>query len=483
MNIYPTEEKFKELAGESKRVPVYAVLPFDQTPLEVALRLGVADNDGGFLLESLNGGPKTAHYSLLGTDPFLTFQSRGPSITITDGSARRTFCGDPFVELRQLMKKNESADLPELPLFTGGAVGYFSYDFGRWFERLPQTTLDDTKIPESYFLFYDLVLVFDHLDKKVFLICSVLPGDNLAGSYRSAVKRIEEASAKLRSSSRERKSGFTAGGPEANLTKNEFKVMVRQAKEYIFAGDIYQVNLSLRLMADFSGDSFSLYQALRAINPSPFAGFIDFGDIQIVSSSPERLIRVEGALVETRPIAGTRRRGVDLSEDGELTADLILDPKERAEHIMLVDLERNDIGRVCRYGSVIPDELMVTESYSHVIHIVSNVRGELLPNADCFDVIKACFPGGTITGCPKIRSMEIIDELEPVRRGVYTGSMGYLSFNGGMDLNIIIRTILIKEGKAYAQAGAGIVADSMPEREYFESLQKAQALINALKGH
>lgn len=483
LEVYPSLEEFKKIAERGKRVPVYAVLPVDQSPLDAAAKLGLAHVPNGFLLESLNGSPKIAQYSLLGIDPFLVFKSRGDLISLTEGRKVHVFNGNPFEELRRVMSKNASITFNELPLFVGGIVGFFSYDFAHWFERLPMTTFDDTKTPDCYFMFFDLVVVFDHQKGQLFVIYSAAPDDDPDACYKQARDKVRESVSRLRSTQDWREPGFfQADEPQANLEKGEFQSMVKKAMEYIFAGDIYQVNLSLRLESDFKGDPFSLYQVLRKINPSPFAGYLNFSDMQIVSSSPERLIRLEKELVETRPIAGTRRRGADLSEDSELTADLILDPKERAEHIMLVDLERNDIGRVCRYGSVLPDELMVMEYYSHVIHIVSNVCGELKTGNDYFDVIKACFPGGTITGCPKIRSMEVIDELEPVRRGIYTGSMGYLSFSGDMDLNIIIRTILIKDGKAYAQAGAGIVADSVPEREYYESLQKAQALLAALKG-
>jgi anthranilate/para-aminobenzoate synthase component I len=268
---------------------------------------------------------------------------------------------------------------------------------------------------------------------------------------------------------------------EHQTDKEQYIYMVRKAKEYIAAGDIFQANLSLRISADIGSTSpLNVYHILREINPSPFAAFIDFGDYAIVSSSPERLVRVTGSTVDTRPIAGTRPRGRDRREDREMSAELLLNEKERAEHIMLIDLERNDLGRVSDYGSVVVDEMMITEQYSHVIHIVSNVRGKLAPGKDCFDVISAAFPGGTITGVPKVRCMEIIEELEGRRRGPYTGSLGYIGYNGNMDLNIIIRTFLVKSGKAYVQAGAGIVADSDPEREYYESLTKAEALLNTL---
>jgi anthranilate/para-aminobenzoate synthase component I len=341
---------------------------------------------------------------------------------------------------------------------------------------------------------FDRVIAFDLKKKQCWII--ICPGardtvprfsdisrphEELQQEARNHIQRIafliEQDSVEV-----PRKTGRKAVAIFAETDMEQYMAMVRRAKEYIAAGDIFQANLSLRLSADIEdADALIVYEILREINPSPFAAYLDFGDYQIVSSSPERLVRVNGMAVDTRPIAGTRPRGKDLQEDVEMKSELLLNEKERAEHIMLIDLERNDMGKVCDYGSVYVDELMTTEQYSHVIHIVSNVSGTLAKGMDCFDVIRATFPGGTITGVPKVRCMEIIDELEQRRRGPYTGSIGYIGHNANMDLNIIIRTFLLKEGKAYVQAGAGIVADSEPEREYYESLKKAEALINTLK--
>jgi len=452
--------------------------------------------------------------------------------------------GYPLSFLKEILQKYRTVKVEGLPNFTGGAVGYIGYDACHFFEKLPRLAVDDLGIPDIFFVFTRIVIAYDHLkhgakviaspvtdddgyeaayEKAVSLVDSVVkrisgssapdavkagrpPGYSLdsqgdmslwvkaqenEGDARSGLKRNErlwhESSDILRSmEGREYRNFdeqdlFKRFSIESNFSRMDFEAVVEKTKKYIKAGDIFQANLSQRLCAPMRTEPWLLYKTLSGINPSPFACYLDLGDIKIASSSPERLVSVEGSLVETRPIAGTRPRGKDGSEDMELCRELILSEKERAEHIMLVDLERNDLGRVCEYGSVRVDELMALEEYSHVIHIVSNVRGVLRPDKDRFDLIAAAFPGGTITGTPKVRCMEIIDELEPVTRGIYTGSVGYLSFNGDMDLNIVIRTFLIKGDKAYVQVGAGIVADSDPAREYYETLYKAEALLKALE--
>jgi len=347
---------------------------------------------------------------------------------------------------------------------------------------------DDTRagLPDCYFLLVDAVIIFDHLKDKIYLVASGLPEMEPARAAKYAKERLcelreylEPLSGKAEYNGHLRPSSSL--NLESNFTKSEFEEMVRVAKEYIRAGDIFQVNLSQRLSCPVEGDYLGLYKRIRRINPSPFAAYLELPELTVVSCSPERLIKLEGDRVQTRPIAGTRPRGKTYQEDQALWAELILNEKERAEHIMLVDLERNDLGRICEYGTVQVDELMVIEDYSHVFHIVSNICGKLERGRDCFDLIRACFPGGTITGTPKIRSMEIIDELEPTRRGLYTGSIGYLSFSGNLDLNIVIRTFIICNQMAYIQVGSGIVADSVPEREYHETLYKAQALVAALQ--
>ncbi|GAB4418177.1 MAG: aminodeoxychorismate synthase component I [Thermodesulfovibrionales bacterium] len=378
-----------------------------------------------------------------------------------------------------------------------------SYDFAHYLERLPKTTFDDLHIPDAHFFLIDRLIAFDHRDKKAWAVVSPglrNPGGDLSLIYDEAedtldrICRIGHGGQVLQYNKRfiarplRIESDIARPDPSASIKiihemkKGDYMDMVKRAKEYIAAGDIFQANLSQRVSA-YIGElnPWDLYRILRDINPAPFAGLIDFGDYCIVSSSPERLVRVREGIIETRPIAGTRPRGRDIREDEEMRKELLLNEKERAEHIMLIDLERNDLGKVSDYGSVEVDELMITEDYSHVIHIVSNIRGILAPRRTCLDAVKAVFPGGTITGVPKVRCMEIIDELEPVRRGPYTGSMGYIGFSGNMDLNIIIRTFVIKNGYAYVQVGAGIVADSDPEREYYETIKKAEALIRTLE--
>jgi len=476
--IYPSFEEFNKLAGKGRHIPVCKIMPFKDDFFELASMAGV--DNSGVLFESLKGSPRISRYSIFAVNPFLTIESKNGVVKLTQGENCREFKGNPIDEIRKVLAKNKTLPLPKAPSFCGGALGYFSYDAGRWFEKIPNGVRDDARTPDCQFHFFDVVFVLDHFDKTLFVTTTAPIEGNLKLDYLEAVKKIEEPLAKIEKK-RIQKSNIRVGKACANLSQQQFEEIVNQTREYIFAGDIFQANLSLRLDTPFVGNSFELYKILRRINPSPFAAYLNFKDLSIVSSSPERLVKVEGDIVETRPIAGTRRRGVDFLEDERLSVDLMLNQKERAEHIMLVDLERNDLGRICDYGSVCVNELMVIEQYSHVIHIVSNVQGRILPDKDLLDVVRACFPGGTITGCPKIRAMEIIDELEPTRRGIYTGSIGYLSFSGCMDLNIAIRTIIIKDDIAYAQAGAGIVADSEPKKEYFESLQKAEAMLKALE--
>ena len=477
------------------------------SPLEA---LGIFDSvQPRALLESARVGEKTGRYSFVTGDPYLVFRSRGRDVELSlpatpEGKYGRrvTMQRKPLEKLRELMSNYRTARVAGLPPFTGGVVGFLSYDMVHQFEKLPRTVADDLHVPDSCFLFVDTVIAFDHLDQRAWVIVNPGAREQELGFRRPAPdewpRLYDEAERKLRHLASRlaapRDNSAPAAAPSTPmatdsaasimtpcLSQREFESMVKRCKEYIAAGDIYQANLSQRFDAEFTGrDPLRLYGVLREINPSPFAAYLDLGDLQLVSSSPERLVRLSGSRADTRPIAGTRRRGRDFAETQELSAELLTNEKERAEHIMLLDLERNDLGKVCSYGTVEVDELMVIEDYSHVIHIVSNVRGELAPGRDCFDLIRAVFPGGTITGVPKVRCMEIIDELEPLARGPYTGSIGYISNAGDMDLNIIIRTFLIKDGKAHAQVGAGIVADSDPEREYLETLQKAEALRRSL---
>jgi anthranilate synthase component 1/para-aminobenzoate synthetase component 1 len=475
---------FENLAENERIAPLVWVQDLEtKDPLSVLRNFSARIAAPYCLLESAGGGPFSARYSLLACEPLVAFRSKDGQNTVSErGKSPYTVLSDPFSLLREITlgyRPRETVSL-ELP-FWGGAVGFLSYDAGRHLERLPSLATDDLRIPEMAFFIPGLLLVFDHRESLLYLVVNQIVRGNIATCYSAAKEKIEEVAGLLNTAPVQVAGGlFPAVEVASNLRQEQFENMVGKTLQYICAGDVYQVNLSQRLRVPFEGDPLSLYQRLREINPSPFAAYLNFGDFQLISSSPERLIELRSLVASTRPIAGTRPRGGDDEEEKNLAECLILDEKERAEHIMLVDLERNDLGRVCRYGSVRVSELMVLEKYSHVIHIVSNVKGELQEGKDQFDLIRAMFPGGTITGCPKVRCMEIIEELEPVRRGPYTGSIGYFGFNGEMDMNIIIRTILLRGGAAYVQVGAGIVADSKPEREYFETLHKAEAMLKAL---
>ena len=471
--------------------PVFREIPF-RAPhkLYESIRSGRS-----FLLESVKGPENIARYSFIGFEPYLTIKAKDGILEI-DCNGRKTLSSRPSLQrLRELVTVYQQQPAAELPPFQGGAVGMLSYDFVRCLEKLPQAAKDDLAVPDLHFFMIDRLIAFDHFKKQSWII--VCPGARETVLGYSAVMRPRDVllaeAENIVEDIRRRITGEERRGETSEVStqkvpvsyeieKERYMDMVTKAKEYIAAGDIFQANLSLRVSAEIGRtDPWKIYSVLRSINPSPFAAYVDFEDYQIVSSSPERLVRVNGRIVDTRPIAGTRPRGKDPDEDAVMSAELLLNEKERAEHIMLIDLERNDIGKIADYGTVTVDELMITEKYSHVIHIVSNVKGVLADGKDSFNVIRAAFPGGTITGVPKVRCMEIIDEIEPVRRGPYTGSVGYIGFCGNMDLNIIIRTFLIKEGRAYVQAGAGIVADSDPEQEYYESLKKAEALIKTLE--
>lgn len=445
------------------------------------------------LLESAGGSPHLIEYSFLGLNPLITFRFKNSIAHISENNGHcYSTCGNPFQLLRELLQSISPPIRPNLSIpFWGGAMGYLSYDASRYIEELPVLAEDDLLLPELYFIVPQVLLVFDHKKAELYIIVSTLVGPNARQDLMEAQEKmhgvyrlLEKAAGEQQYINNAHRLPRARKGkgvmPASNITKPEMETIVHRIQEYIRAGDVYQVNISQRLDTPFTDDSLSLYEELKKINPSPFASYLDCEDFQLVSSSPERLIKLREGVAETRPIAGTRRRGKDFDEDKELSADLIVDEKERAEHIMLVDLERNDLGRACEFGSVKVNELMVLEKYSHVIHIVSNVRGVLPASKDQFDLVQAMFPGGTITGCPKVRCMEIIEELELVRRGPYTGSIGYFGFNGSMDMNIIIRTFVVKDKRAYIQVGAGIVIDSKPEREYFEMLSKAEALLAAV---
>lgn len=475
--------------------PVFKEIPYE-SPDIVYSKLRT---ENSLLLESVRGSAQTAKYSFICFEPYLIFKVKDGVIQIEFGGKNTISSRKPLPRLRELLESYEQSPAAGLPPFQGGAAGLLSYDFVHYLENIPACTTDDLNLPDAHFFMIDRLVAFDHIKRKCWII--VCPGvrettlgyseikEDRARCITEALEVLDRIEAQIKKDNLldvQPPGVAPMAAPAIELIhdtgKDRYVEMVKRAKAYIAAGDIFQANLSLRLSACIGQrDPWQIYSVLRKINPSPFASFIDFGDYQIASSSPERLVRVCGGMIDTRPIAGTRPRGHNHREDEMLRSELLLNEKERAEHIMLIDLERNDIGKVSDYGSVRVDELMVTEDYSHVMHIVSNVIGKLAEGKDCFDVIRAAFPGGTITGVPKVRCMEIIDELEPFRRGPYTGSIGYVGFNGSMDLNIVIRTFVVKEGKAYIQAGAGIVADSDPEREYIESLKKAEALMKTLE--
>lgn len=479
-------KSFSSDSSESLLTPLFKEIPYASPEKLYPLFSG----RNSFLFESVSGSENIARFSFIGFEPYLVFIAKDGIINTdrTDKSQRSS--AKPLTVLNDILSCYRQKLHPELPPFQGGAAGFFSYDFVQYLERLPNVAFDDLKIPDAHFLMLDRIIAFDHKSKKAWaIVCPGIRNSNLSHAescaeaeliLKSICDKADKALAPV--TSNHVQSSIRKIEMIYEMKKEVYIEMVKRAKEYISSGDIFQANLSQRVKA-YIGDlkPWRLYMLLREINPSPFAGFMDFGDYCLVSSSPERLVRVKAGMVETRPIAGTRPRGRDIGEDEQMRSELLLNEKERAEHIMLIDLERNDLGRVSDYGSVRVDEFMSTEDYSHVIHIVSNVSGMLAPGKTCLDVLKATFPGGTITGVPKVRCMEIISELEPVRRGPYTGSMGYIGFSGDMDMNIIIRTFLIKDGYAYVQAGAGIVADSDPEREYYETLKKAEALIKTLE--
>lgn len=441
-----------------------------EDPFSVYLKVA---QPGSFILESVSGTAKTARWSLIGYAPFLIFQAKDNFVNIKTKTNTMISQEPPFSFFKKLFRQlaDSFANANCFPLNRLGLVGYLSYDLNRQFERINVWQKDDLNLPDMSFLACSRFFLFDHKQKKSWFIL-IEPKDKIL-NIQQELALIEQQKPVNLTLTRQKINW------QSNCSKAQFITMVEKAKEYIFAGDIYQVNLSQRLEATVNNSPLAIYARLRRINPSPFAGYFNFGSWHLVSCSPERLLRLEEGLAETRPIAGTIKRGQTKAEDEQLKKALTVDIKERAEHLMLVDLERNDLGRVCDYGSVKVNELMITESYSHVTHIVSNIVGRLNKKKDQFSLVKACFPGGTITGCPKIRAMEIIAELEPVRRGPYTGSMGYFSFGGNLDLNIIIRTLIVIGQKAYVQAGAGIVADSRPEKEYYETLYKAEALLKA----
>ncbi|MFN3689970.1 MAG: anthranilate synthase component I [Fimbriimonadales bacterium] len=442
-----------------------------------------------FLLESVTGGEQIARYSYIGFAPTTILRTKGRVVRLWErGSGWRRFeippHQTPLDIARALLHRAPYHESPRLPRFTGGLVGYLSYDLVRFFERLPNAPRDDLRTDDCCLIMPEVLLIFDHALHTITVLVNPEPSASPKASYQQALTRIEDALHRLRMPlpppPRYEDPHF-ALNPRSNITRAAFEDAVRKTVEYIHAGDCIQVVLSQRFSQPITAPPFYLYRALRTINPSPYMFYLQFDDTTLIGASPEVLVTVEDGKAITRPIAGTRPRGKTPAEDAQLAEELLADPKERAEHIMLVDLGRNDIGRVSQYGTVRTTELMVIERYSHVMHIVSEVQGQLRPDADAFDVLRACFPAGTVSGAPKVRAMEIIDELEPTQRGPYAGAVGYFSYTHEMDACITIRTILVKDGVAHVQAGAGIVADSLPEREYEECLNKARAALTAIE--
>jgi anthranilate synthase component 1 len=502
--IHPSRKEFLSLAKEHTLVPVCRTLTADlETPVSAFLRAAWAEKEC-FLLESVEGGEQVGRYTFIGLNPYKRIVARGRQLAITEGRKTTQIEGDVFAILRDALSGHKPARLRDLPPFSAGAVGYFAYDAVRQIERLPETAADELKIPDACLLFFDEVLAFDHVRKQIWLIVNAnVTSGPAADAYAKAVRRLDRLEKRL--SQPLPKMRAAKGGKlkvQSRTRKKDYIAAVAKTKEYIAAGDAFQVVLSQRFDVEPGVDSFQVYRALRNVNPSPYMFFLRFATdgrlgaatkakagkktpksstIEVAGSSPELLVRVHNRKVEYRPIAGTRPRGTSEKEDQALADEMMHDEKERAEHVMLVDLGRNDVGRVSEYGSVKVDRLMFVERYSHVMHIVSSIEGTLRKELTAVDALRACFPAGTLSGAPKVRAMEIIEELEPARRGTYGGAVLYADFSGNLDSCIAIRSLMVKDGKGSVQAGAGIVADSVPESEYQESINKASAVIRAVE--
>jgi anthranilate synthase component 1 len=481
-----SKAQFLSLANNYNLIPIYQEIIDDfDTPVSAYLKLG--NTNDSFLLESVEGGETLGRYSFIGFNPFLKLVCQNEEIVV-EGEFNQTISkvDNPLKILRQIISQYKLAPVPGLPPFHGGAIGYLSYDCISYFEKIPRQGKNDLNLPEMIFLFTDVLVIFDHLKHRVKVLTNarVNSADPIK-AYDKAISTIVQTVNHLRKPVSIKplapKPETKINSVQANMPKSQFIKAVEKSKEYIFAGDILQVVISQRFSLPITVKPFQIYRLLRTINPSPYLGFLKFKETTLIASSPEPLVKVNGSQVITRPIAGTRPRGKTDEADKALEKELLTDEKEAAEHIMLVDLGRNDLGRVCRPGTVKIDDLMFIERYSHVMHIVSQVSGQLKERRDAFDVLESAFPAGTVSGAPKIRAMEIISELEPTLRGPYAGVFGYFSFSGNLDSGITIRTIVIKDKVAYVQAGAGIVADSDPEREYQETVNKAMALIRAVK--
>jgi anthranilate synthase component 1 len=482
----PSFTEFEKLARKGNLIPVYREILADvETPVSVLMKL--QNRSHVYLLESVEGGEKWGRYSFLGTDARVVFRVRGDNVMIEDRGNVSTLAhqGHPLDFLRDLLGRYKPVAVSGLPRFYGGAVGYLGYEMVRFFENLPPNPPDDLNLDESVFVISDSLIIFDNVrhTMKVVACAFIDATGSLEESYKTSCEKIEMMIETISEAVSHKIAGETAGN--VNLTSHmapeKYKAAIEKAKEYIVAGDIIQVVLSQRFETEYRGRPVDLYRALRFVNPSPYLFFLKMNDLTLIGSSPEVMVRKEEDVLELRPIAGTRKRGRTEQEDRALSDELLSDEKERAEHVMLVDLGRNDLGRVAQAGSVQVNQYMVVERYSHVMHLVSNVRAHLAKGKDAFDVLAATFPAGTLTGAPKVRAMEIINELEKVKRGPYGGAVGYFSFSGNMDLCITIRTMILKNNRVYIQAGAGIVYDSIPESEHQESLNKSRGMLQAVR--
>jgi anthranilate synthase component I len=488
MPVLPDFDTFARMASKGRIVPVYRRLFGDAlTPVEAYRR--IERGPSSFLFESVVGGEKIGRYSFLGADPFLRIEAFGNDVVVTRGGASEQFrSSDPLRELERLLSQYRAIDVPGLPRFCGGAVGYAGYDIVRYSERLPDAPDDDRHIPDMAFAFYDRMVIFDQISKTILVVAHTRPDEaDPRVAYDRAAERVDELCTQLERGSTELRlrdiRATEAAQPNwhSNVTRAEFESAVCRCQDYIRAGDIFQVVISQRLARKTTASPLEIYRALRVVNPSPFMFLLKTPGVNLVGSSPEIMVRVEDGIVTIRPLAGTRKRGVSEDEDRKLAEELLADPKERAEHVMLIDLARNDVGRVAQFGSVELSDVMVVERYSHVMHITSNVRGRLRPGTSALDALRAGLPAGTVSGAPKVRAMEIIDEIEKHRRGPYAGAVGYIDFAGNMDTCIALRTLVMLGDTAYIQVGAGIVADSVPAMEYEETLNKAKGLLKAIE--
>lgn len=487
--LYPSFDEFSRKAKDGNLIPVYREILADmETPVSAFRKIDRGEY--AFLLESVEGGEKWGRYSFLGSNPRLIFKAKGTAAEeITEAGVRSYAIKKDLLEpLKAILQQFRPVPVENLPRFYGGMVGFLAYDVVRQFERLPATTKDDLDLPDALFLLPDTLLIFDNVSHRIKVVANAFVPEatprRLREVYDDAVRKIGGVIEMLRRPLDVRCKPDGSGDELqlcSTMSRAEFMQAVQRAQEYVRAGDVVQAVISQRLSTKTAADPFDIYRALRTINPSPYMYYLRLGDFRVAGSSPELLVRLEEGRIDLRPIAGTRPRGRSDAEDLRLEQELLADPKEQAEHIMLVDLGRNDVGRVAQVGSVAVSELMTVERYSHVMHIVSNVKGMLAEGHDAFDLLRACFPAGTVTGAPKIRAMEIIEELEPVRRGPYAGAVGYFGFSGNMDTCITIRTVIIAGGTAHVQVGAGIVADSDPEREYEETMNKAKGMLKAIR--